>query len=89
MYNNVAKTVLGVKKQADKPCITEETWKKIDERKEIRNKIISETRVVDLSRLKQGYKDKDIQDKEEPEAIDEGSARSSSRNQRKQHVTTI
>jgi hypothetical protein len=29
----VAKSVLGVKKQADKPWITEETWKKIDERK--------------------------------------------------------
>jgi hypothetical protein len=57
----VAKSVLGVRKQADKPWITEETWKKIDERKEIRNKIISETRVEELSRSKQEYKDKDIQ----------------------------
>jgi hypothetical protein len=52
---------LCVKKQADKPWITEETWKKIDERKEIRNKILSKTRVEELSRLKQEYKDKDIQ----------------------------
>jgi hypothetical protein len=57
----VAKSVLGVKKQADKPLITEETWKKIGERKQIRNKIISETRVDELSRLKQEFKDKDIQ----------------------------
>jgi hypothetical protein len=52
---------LRAKKQADKPWITEETWKKIEERKEIRNKIISKTRVEELSRLKQEYKDKDIQ----------------------------
>jgi hypothetical protein len=33
IYNNVAKSVMGVKKQADKPWIIEETWKKTNERK--------------------------------------------------------
>jgi hypothetical protein len=40
IYNDVAKSVLGVRKLTDKPWISEETWEKIDERKEIRNKIV-------------------------------------------------
>lgn len=58
MYKQTAKEVIGIQKRTNKPWLSQETWKKIEQRRQIKHKII-EKEQEDKERLKREYKEKD------------------------------
>ena len=57
-YNETAEKVLGFQKRKNKPWISLESWKKVDERKELRKKVDDSKSVRIKERRKVEYTEK-------------------------------
>ena len=59
LYTETAEEVLGYQKKQDKEWIQKETFDKIDERKELKRKILDKKNIEERTRLEREYQEKD------------------------------